>query len=408
MTKLLEAPTTRKSTRPLKFDATLAETQSRFERAAVLADRVAVKPMGGRFAAGVLYGVSLISRGEALGHGFWIDDVTLDQVAEFASSDSSGVKSRFTHPSMSSDGLGRHLGRIFSSERSDDRVVGDLHFARIAHSTPEGNLAEYVMTLAEEDAAAAGLSIVFEHDREQEVDFLLAHGAEQIESDGFSFIDLANFVSPDELNVNNYPHVRLANLRAADVVDEPAANPAGLFDRQPQLRQLDQFLSFAFGVSDERPTEDLPFSVDVDRASLFLSRWLSSHSLELSSTKKESDSMTTEAPAVEQQADDSVTTREQFLADLKKFTDAFGVENGTAWFNEGVEFNDALGKHCEQLAERVEQLTAENAELQKRLDDIALGEDEPLELASGKGKKKTHVSDFYRKNKPSNIDAEQN
>ena len=121
-----------------------------------VAEPVNVARNGGDNGAGLLSGVSLIAAGEALGHDMWIDDVTLSQVAEYANQGKHGIKSRFTHPSMSADGMGRHLGRIKDVRVEGDRVLGDLHFAKSAHATPDGNLAEYVMELAEEDPAAAG------------------------------------------------------------------------------------------------------------------------------------------------------------------------------------------------------------------------------------------------------------
>ena len=111
--------------------------------------------------------------------------------------------------------MGRHLGRLKDVRVEGEKVIGDLHFAQSAHATPEGDLAEYVMKLAEEDPAAAGLSIVFEHDQEAEQKFMTKFSGD-------------SFMSPDEDNVRNLPHVRLAKLRAADIVDEPAANPEGL------------------------------------------------------------------------------------------------------------------------------------------------------------------------------------
>ena len=41
-----------------------------------------IDPEGGSQGAGVILGASLIAKGEALGHDFFVDDVALDQVTE--------------------------------------------------------------------------------------------------------------------------------------------------------------------------------------------------------------------------------------------------------------------------------------------------------------------------------------
>ena len=267
------------------------ESLFRCFRATADAAAVEVKEQGGRYGHGVLEGVSLISRGEALGHDMWIDSETLSQVVDGFDNEK-GLKSRFTHPSMSSDGMGRMLGRIHDVRLSGDKVIGDLHFNESSHSTPEGDLAEYVMLLASEDAEAAGLSIVFEHDPEAETEFINTHSMTE-----------GVFESPDELNTANYPHVRLAKLRAADVVDEPAANPDGFFDRQPFARSADDLLSFAAGLTETKPGTNA-FGVDPGRAKDFFARWLHTNGLsivskeELAAMAKDNNDQTPEAESV--------------------------------------------------------------------------------------------------------------
>ncbi|EMI15355.1 hypothetical protein RMSM_07722 [Rhodopirellula maiorica SM1] len=143
---------TQTATRPAAPETPVKETLFRAGRADVDASMLDVVREGGRFEAGLIKNVSLIAVGEALGHELWIDEVTLAQVAEFAKANNeAGVKCRFTHPGMSSDGMGRLLGRIHDVQVSDDRATGDLHLAKLSHDTPEGDLGEYVASLCEED-----------------------------------------------------------------------------------------------------------------------------------------------------------------------------------------------------------------------------------------------------------------
>jgi hypothetical protein len=72
----------------------------------------------------------------------------------------------------------------------------------------------------------------------------------------------------------------------------------------------------------------------------------------------------------------------QFRADLKKFTDRFGTENGTKWFTEGLNFGDALEKHSEALQQ---QLTSEKAKvgaLEQKLSAAPRGEAAPVPTGS--------------------------
>jgi hypothetical protein len=360
------------------------ESLFRGSRASVKEELVRVDRFGGSEGAGVIHGVSLIAAGEALGHDMWIDSVTLEQVAEFANRSKTGLKSRFTHPSMSADGLGRHLGRLRNARVEGDRVLADLHLTESSHKTPDGDLGGYVMDLSEEDPAAAGLSIVFEHDEEEEMQFMFEHGARIVDG----WFDAREFYSPDEANVRNLRHVRLAKLRAADVVDEPAANPEGLFDRQSLPRVVDELLSYAAGLTTDKPKSEA-FGVDADRATQFLGRWLDSHGL-LLTPKAEEKPMSVEPVVAPEQPVTPQPTREDFLAELKRYTDRFGAVNGQKWFEEGKSFAEALESHCDQLNSQIASLKETVAELEAKLAAVNLGEVEPVPTgASHESKKRT-------------------
>lgn len=360
------------------------ETLFRGSRAAV-SEPVKISRTEGDYGAGMLSGVSLIASGEALGHDMWIDAVTLEQVAEYANKGNNGIKSRFTHPSMSADGMGRHLGRLKNVRVEDDKVIGDLHFAQSAHATPEGDLAEYVMKLAEEDPAAAGLSIVFEHDQEAERKYVE------------SFTD-DSFESPDPNNEKNLPHVRLEKLRAADIVDEPAANPDGLFDRQTLARDVDELLTYAAGLSSDKP-KTLAFGIDADRAGQFLRRWLEGHHLSIVSLSEEIPAMSENTEVLETVASDSSPadsfTREEFQLQLAAYVDRFGAENGLKWFSEGIDLEDAFSLQCEKLSEQVEQLKSELGEAKELLEAAASVGEEPIDVGELAHNDKKGLASFF-------------
>lgn len=228
---------------------------------------------GGMFGAGVIRGVSAITRGEALGHGMWVDGEMLSQVADAVASKADGVKVRFTHPGLSSDGLGTLLGRFTGGEVVGEQVFGDLHFAKSAHATPDGDLAEYVMTLADETPDLFGTSIVFERDLGAE-ELMLATYADA----------KGQFVSPDPMNTGNLPHARLASLRAVDAVDSPAANPDGLFatDGADMLAEFSDLLGYALGVAPVAPAMPGWLPVHPDRLKAFCGRYMAANRLSIS------------------------------------------------------------------------------------------------------------------------------
>ncbi|MGN6543774.1 MAG: hypothetical protein ACTHK7_01910 [Aureliella sp.] len=331
----------------------------------------AVDMTGGMFGAGIIRDVSVITTGEALGHELWIDQEFLQQTASaIQAAGDRGVKSRFTHPGMSSDGLGRHLGRINNARVEGNQVKGDLHFATSAHSTPDGDLAEYVASLVSEDATAAGLSIVFMRDRNAESQFMLANGAK---FDG-RYLDASGYKSPDPANTDNYPHARLGELRAADLVDEPAANPDGMFDSMPIAREADKALAYALGLTSEKPSAEM-FGVNSERAAAFVTRFLSTRGLEVT-TKQSAETTTDPKPEGK--------TREQFSAELKKFTDRFGAENGVKWFNEDKSYSDALELHCDALGQQVKDGQKKIEELEAKFKSLELGETRHVETGSTK------------------------
>ncbi len=171
----------------------------------------------------VLTDAVVIQPGEAKGHGLWIDRdfcasvVGAAGVGKFATA---GVKARFGHPNMCSDAMGTFLGRWKNlRNREDGAVIGDLYLSSTAAESPRGDLRKYVEEMAAKEPEHFGASIVFSRDTEAETAFEEAHRDEA-----------TGFKSPDPANGANLPHARLAELHAADLVDDPAATD-GMFSR---------------------------------------------------------------------------------------------------------------------------------------------------------------------------------
>jgi hypothetical protein len=249
---------------------------------------------GGEYGAGYIKNFAVITKGEALGHGAWVDDTFIAQVASELGYAKKGIKSRYTHPNQCGDSLSKGLGRVFYRADGDGKVRGDLHFWKAAHNTPDGDLAGFLIDLAQDDPEAFGASISFMRDAESEEMF----AAE-------------NPISPDPNNVNNYPHVRLGQLRFVDIVDEPAANPDGLFHRDDTAAKAAELLEYGLGLSDVKPTESL-FGVEPERLLGFVSNFLSLKGLQIVELNKEEQisEEVNETPIVEELQAEEVVVEE--------------------------------------------------------------------------------------------------
>jgi hypothetical protein len=285
--------------------------------------------------------------GEALGHNLWLDTEFVCSVFDQfnVKAGSTGLKARFTHPGLSADGLGSYLGRYFHPVLSSDaqQVFGDLHFTPSAHATPDGDLAAYLMDRAEEDPLSFGLSIVFQRDWGKEDKFIALNEDEN-----------GDFRSPDPSNKNHYPHARLAALRGCDAVDEPAANPAGLFHRGPALA-LEATASYALGLSADRP-QTTALDVDPDRLRDFANRFLQSHGLQLVPAKPEEASSMSKTDhsalsAVAATGENKETVADTPVQDgatpatvtLRKYLELFG-DAGGRYLAEGLSVEQAYGR----------------------------------------------------------------
>jgi hypothetical protein len=380
-------------------DLTKAPTLLRATPARGLSSEHKIDRDGGDFGAGLITGVAVCTKGEALGHDLWLDDEFISQVSKALSkAGKTGLKARFTHPGLSSDGMGKHLGRLKASSVPSEAGVarGDLHFADAAHKTPQGDLAGYVMDLAEEDPSAFGKSIVFERDVEAEAAFMKKNGGDGDDEDYYE--PLQGFTTPDAGNARGLRHARLKRLRASDVVDSPAANPSGLFHRGDEIAvEATELFDYVLGLTDELPvsTGEIGLDVHPDRVRGFVARFLSERKLEIrrtdmadESTKpaddenkpndeaggtgteeqnKPADSGSDEAkPAESDKPEEQASTQNPG----KKFLDAFGDQGGV-WFAQGKTFEQAQQLHTEKLK-------AENEELKKKLSAVNSGEEKPL------------------------------
>ena len=187
--------------------------------------------------AGIIEGVKVCTAGEAQGHDVSLDAEFVDTVVRFGNERKQGLKARFGHPNMCSTALGTFLGRYknFRKETTtrDDgseavAAVADMFMSNEAKETPNGNLYDYVLGLAENEPDMFGTSIVFTPGREY-----------RKTADGENVFEPTDSKEPLSAEV----YVECKTLHACDCVDDPAAND-GLFSRFSQETVAGQMTEF--------------------------------------------------------------------------------------------------------------------------------------------------------------------
>lgn len=169
---------------------------------------------------GLILGISVVTAGEAKGHEVWLDKSFVADVVRMGNNNPQGIKARFGHPTMSAEALGTYLGQFTNFRISKDgrQALADLQLNEAAKVSPNGDLYEWILTMAKTAPEQLGASIVFgigiEYYHDLEGNHTLTAAKDNTEVD-------------DKGNAKRF--VSIAALYGADLVDEPAANEAGLF-----------------------------------------------------------------------------------------------------------------------------------------------------------------------------------
>lgn len=149
---------------------------------------------------GVIYGVSVITEGEAKNHNIWIDKTSLSQLHDIACVFKDGVKVKLSQNSEHDGSVGAIVGTLknFRTEGIQERA--DLYLMK------KHEAFDHIIELAQTQPENFGLSIVFP----QKV---------------------------EKLDGKNY--ARIEDIYSADLVEAPAANPTGLFSMKTKCSKKD-------------------------------------------------------------------------------------------------------------------------------------------------------------------------
>lgn len=145
----------------------------------------------GKVSGNTVKGVSLLQKGPALGHGVWIDDVTLSQAKKCAT-DCGKLKAKQNHWS----GIEDTIGYYENFRVRDGKLTADL---TLFNSHPGS---EQMLEMIDTIPHSFGVSISFMAD------------------------------SPEYDKENDRYNARVRQMLSADFVDTPAANRDGVFEAQ--------------------------------------------------------------------------------------------------------------------------------------------------------------------------------
>jgi len=350
--------------------------------------------------ARVIFGASLMQVGN-LGEGdsrnWTVTQDSLQQAYTFATRGNNGLKARFTHPNMSSDGMGSYLGRWKNFKLDNGTLRADLHIADAAFKSPQGDLGTYIMDMAENEPDMFGVSLATELDMNNLMEF-----ENKSETSG---------------SLERWP-MKFTAIRAGDVVDEPAATRGGMFDlSEPDLRNLPAqataLLSTYFG--------DACPAVVRARIDGFLTKYFANQGASMpdaatpSATEAEletmpGDTVPAEDTAAIQDHIDPVAEPdgvpqpqvEKFgTEDLGEYMQTFGDAEGARMFRDKIPFQTALLQHLKSVKGVNQDLSAELAQVKSAYAGLLkenAGEKTPLNL-SGEGSHKS-LSEAFRANKP--------
>lgn len=134
----------------------------------------------------LIMGVSVITEGDALGHGMMIDAITIAGISEHAMMKPNGVKVMLDHD----DGIENTIGRMINFAVDGIQLRADLQLLKAHSETP------LIIEMAQTMPELFGMSISFSGTVEE---------------------------------IGGMYYVRCQELYSVDIVDMPAANPSGLF-----------------------------------------------------------------------------------------------------------------------------------------------------------------------------------
>jgi hypothetical protein len=327
----------------------------------------------------VIRDVAVVTEGEALGHGVFLDASFVQTVIEQGNAFKRGLKARFGHPTMCSEALGTYLGR-FKNLRAVEtemglKAVADMHLAESAKAAPGGDLHAYVMKFANDDPEAFGTSIVFR-----------MGDAYRKDKNGKKYKVNAYSGAPVDMNVDEEdlePEIYAScdKLFGCDFVDEPAANPDGLysaFSAETIAGKVGRFFEQYPDVVQTLATN--PDIVDIlkkhgDKVDVFLKAYTEQSGEIMDEEIKDEVAPVAEQPPVEPVVaepapiePEAALSEGMQLSEYREILLAYGQDIAEKCFADKTGMPEAVKQFAAKLADENQKLRDENAAFKARKD----------------------------------------
>ena len=287
--------------------------------------------------SGVLQKVVVAQAGKVKSYFEEIDGETLSQIVALGNAKENGVKARFGHPNMCSSAFGTYIGRFKNFQLDGQKVTGDLHLDTVCKNAPGGNLYDYILTMAKKNPDMFGASMAF-------------------------------IPAEPALGTGEFPLVRIEELLATDLVDDPAATNS-LFAVDSFSYQATQFL-------DENPSIAEFLARNPDTIIEFLLKYYSKTDLMKPEIFQKFKNLFATAPDEVQQSkayDQAVELLEaDHLEEITNLEASFQTKV-TAFESQLQASAEQLAVANEQITTATEQLaasTAGAAQLEKQISDL--------------------------------------
>jgi len=314
---------------------------------------------------GIIYNAAICTPGEAKGHGVKLDSEFIESVVAQGNGAKNGMKVRYGHPSMSSTAFGTFIGRVKNFREEGGVARADIFMSNEAKNAPGGDLYEYVLGMAENESDMFGTSIVFKPGKQYSRN-----------EDGTKNYD----------KLGDEPFIECEKLLGADVVDEPAANPDGLFSNSFNTStiagQVSEFLDTHPQVWEMLSAKPEIVEGFMAKYSEYRARLTSVPPIEGGSVEPVNEQASVDAKPVEEKVmekDIQKQINEEFGADIFAETMLSDGDYDSAKALHEAKQTAELSEQLSNALDCVKELEEANAELTEKLEALSHGE-EPAEF----------------------------
>ena len=330
--------------------------------------------------AGVMAGVSLISVGEALGHGAYVDEDSIDTALAALNQMGGGLPAYITHRgALFDDRLTREIGMFTGFRVEGEQLKADFS-AFDSFKEDESRKFNRLFEMAEKMPERFGLSIVFS----AAMSWATPAG------------DVPGSMDRPEDAMFEYPSVRVLEVNSADFVDTPAANQRGLFSKL-DTKTLSKMTKAELTEKHEQlEAENIALSKKVEEletgANEFAAQEQTIQALTASKADMETDLNSAKEQLEEAQAFSAKLTEEKEAAEL-------------ALANANQEAADKISEYKAMIEATEAELLQLKALVKGENLEQFEAKDEPADYVPSQSKRDAEVAEYARKNNISEFSA---